>query len=83
MEQTRTVQSGKRPAEIDADAGHFPRAHHSELEHHRIERLSLDELHPDSDLATVLLGAVHGHNVRVSNACEVTSFDQRISIGRI
>ena len=76
VQEPGTVQRGQGPAEIDADAGHFPRAHRSGVAHHLGERLPFDVLHPDPDLAVVLVGAVGRDDVGVTDASEVTSFGE-------
>ena len=50
VQQAGGVERRQRAAQIDADAGHFARAHRPALADHRGERLALDELHPDADL---------------------------------
>ena len=70
------MQRGQRAAQVDADAGHFPRAHRTGVADHRGQRLALDELHPDADLLVVLIGAVDDDDVGVADAGEVTGFGE-------
>ncbi len=78
MEKRGGLQRRERPAQIDADPNDFARAHRAALVHHVGERLSLDVLHPDSDLLVDLLDAVYRDDVGVMDPGEVA----RLAVGR-
>ena len=60
--------------EIDADADHAIDIERPPLAQFLLERLSVDELHPDAHLPLDTLGAIDGHDVRVPDPSEQSAF---------
>src|SRR5262249_31983901 len=61
-------------AQIDPDEARLARAEWPLLPQEAGECPAADELHPDPDTALLLVGAVHGRHVRVTDPCQEPPF---------
>ncbi len=75
MDQTRAVHRGERETDLPADMRRFT-VTEPPARQQLAQRLSLDEIHPESDAAIVHVGAVHVDDVRVPDAREAPRFMQ-------
>ena len=82
MQKTSVVHGSNRATELDADLDGLRDREAPALLENLFERMSLDELHPQADLASNTLGAVDGHDVRVANLRQQPAFfDDRARAG--
>ncbi len=77
MDQGVRVQRRHGAADVDADAGRLARAHRPAGDDGVGQRLAVDQLHPQARLAAVVLGAVDGDDVRVTDPGQGAGFAQR------
>ncbi len=74
MQKTGVVHGSNRATELDADLDSLSYSEAPALLEDLFERTSLDELHPQADLASDTLRAVDGHDVRVANLRQQAAF---------
>ena len=63
-----------RATELETDADSFGGAEHLPLVEDLLERVAANELHPQADLISNLLGTVDGDHVRMPHAGEQSAF---------
>ena len=74
MQQAGAVHRRHRATELETYADSFGGADHLSLVEDLLERVAVNELHPQADLIRNLLGAVDGDHVRMPHAGEQAAF---------
>ena len=68
MHDACCMHGGERPTQIDADESRLARIERSTGPHDAIQRLAVQELHPDADALFDAVRTVHGDDVRMAHA---------------
>ena len=77
MQQICLMDSGERATQLLADVGRFARAETSFADP-LLERLPLDQVHPEADASVVTVGAVDRDHVGMPHAYELARFVQNL-----
>ena len=77
VDEARGMHRGQRLSHRRAEPGRFLRAHRTVRPQLLLERDAANELHPEADAAAIDVGAVDGHDVRVSDTRQAAGFGEQ------
>ena len=81
VQKTGAVHGRHRRGQIQPDERRFTRAERPAGLHDLFERLAAHELHPEADAVVVLLGAVHLHDVRMTDPRQAARLFENPAVG--